>query len=100
VGLSGRDTLPENGGMLFVFPEDRQLSFWMKDTRIPLSIAFIRADGTIANIEKMSPYSLDTHLSYGPVRYALEMNQGWFERRGIRAGAQVALPPEILAPAR
>ena len=63
LGLMYRDKLEENDGMLFVFPREKVLSFWMKDTRIPLSIAFIQADGRIIQIESMKPYSLDTHVS-------------------------------------
>ena len=63
LGLMYRDKLEENDGMLFVFPKEKVLSFWMKDTRIPLSIAFIKAEGRIIQIESMKPYSLDTHVS-------------------------------------
>lgn len=92
LGLMYRDTLGDNEGMLFVFPKEKQLSFWMKDTRIPLSIAFIKADGRIIQIESMRPYSLDTHVSREKVSYALEMKSGWFKARNIKEGDTVKIP--------
>ncbi len=89
-GLMGRQQLPDSAGMLFVFGRDGQLGFWMKDTPIDLSIAFIDADRRIINIEHMD--RLDdrtTHYSAGPARYALEVNRGWFAARGIGAGDRV-----------
>ena len=81
--------LPEHRGMLFVFPRSMPLSFWMMNTFIPLSIAYIDDTGTILNITDMKPQTTDPHPSAGPARYALEMNQGWFAKRGIKAGAKV-----------
>lgn len=92
LGLMYRDKLEENDGMLFVFPREKVLSFWMKDTRIPLSIAFIREDGRIIQIESMKPYSLDTHVSKGKAKYALEMNEGWFKAHNVREGDTVKIP--------
>lgn len=92
LGLMYRDTLEGNEGMLFVFPKEQQLSFWMKDTRIPLSIAFIKADGRIMQIESMKPYSLDTHVSREKVKYALEMKDGWFKAHNIKVGDAVKIP--------
>lgn len=92
LGLMYRDKLEENGGMLFVYPRENFLSFWMKDTRIPLSIAFIKADGRIIQIEPMKPYSLDTHISKGKAKYALEMNEGWFRIHNVREGDTVKMP--------
>ncbi len=92
LGLMHRDTLEDNGGMLFIFPRERILSFWMKDTRIPLSIAFIKADGRIVQIESMKPYSLDTHVSREKVKYALEMNEGWFNAHKAKEGDTVKIP--------
>lgn len=92
LGLMYRDKLEENGGMLFVYPRENFLSFWMKDTRIPLSIAFIKADGRIIQIESMKPYSLDTHVSKGKAKYALEMNEGWFRIHNVREGDTVKMP--------
>jgi len=92
LGLMYRDKLEENDGMLFVFPREKVLSFWMKDTRIPLSIAFIKEDGRIIQIESMKPYSLDTHVSKEKARYALEMNEGWFRVHNVREGDTVKIP--------
>ena len=92
LGLMYRDKLEENDGMLFVFPREKVLSFWMKDTRIPLSIAFIKADGRIIQIESMKPYSLDTHVSKEKAKYALEMNEGWFKAHNVREGDTVKIP--------
>lgn len=91
-GLMHRRSLPENHGMLFVFDYESQVSFWMKDTEIPLSIAFIAADGTIRQIEDMKPESMASVVSRRNVLYALEVNQGWFRDRGIEAGDKVVLP--------
>lgn len=92
LGLMYRDKLEENGGMLFVYPRENILSFWMKDTRIPLSIAFIKADGRIIQIESMKPYSLDTHVSKEKAKYALEMNEGWFRIHNVREGDTIKMP--------
>ena len=91
-GLMHRRSLPENHGMLFVFDYESQVSFWMKDTEIPLSIAFIAADGTIRQIEDMKPESMASVVSRRNVLYALEVNQGWFRDRGIETGDKVVLP--------
>jgi uncharacterized membrane protein (UPF0127 family) len=89
VGLMHRFSLKPDHGMLFVFERSEPLSFWMKNTFIPLSIAFIGADGRIVNIEDMKPQTEDTHWSKGPALYALEMRKGWFAERGIGPGAVV-----------
>ncbi|MCB1934338.1 MAG: DUF192 domain-containing protein [Nitrosomonas sp.] len=88
-GLMFRSSLGENTGMLFVFPHTAYFGMWMKNTMIPLSVAFINEAGIILNIEDMKPYSLTAHQSAGRAKYALEMNQGWFEDRKITTGAQV-----------
>jgi uncharacterized protein len=91
-GLSHRDHLPQNTGMLFIFPAPRPLTFWMKDTRIPLSIAFLDDSGEILEIQTMVPMQTEPlYHSPGPAKYALEVNQGWFERHGIAAGDRVVL---------
>ncbi|MEK6622871.1 MAG: DUF192 domain-containing protein, partial [Planctomycetota bacterium] len=82
-GLMNRDALGSDDGMLFIFPQEQILSFWMKNTLIPLSIAFIKIDGRIVQIESMKPYSLDSHFSHEKVKYALEMNDGWFTTHGV-----------------
>jgi uncharacterized membrane protein (UPF0127 family) len=89
VGLMHRFSLKPDHGMLFVFERSEPLSFWMKNTFIPLSIAFISADGRIVNIEDMAPQTEDAHWSRGPALYALEMKKGWFAERGIGPGAVV-----------
>ena len=93
IGLMHRPTMPANDGMLFVFERPGQQCFWMKNTLLPLSIAFLDDDGTVVNIEEMKPQSLDSHCSAKPVRFALEMNQGWFSKRAIKPGAKIAGAP-------
>lgn len=93
VGLMHRHEMGANDGMLFVYPSAGRRCFWMKNTPLPLSIAFIADDGTVVNIENMAPLSLDSHCSAKPVRYALEMHQGWFAQRGVQAGSRLAGAP-------
>jgi len=88
-GLMLRDNLCDDCGMLFVFEKADKYNFWMKDTLLPLSIAFIAADGSILNIEEMQPNTLDIHPSQGEALYALEMNAGWFARNGISTAAKL-----------
>lgn len=88
-GLMQRFSLQPDQGMLFVFERAEPQAFWMKNTFIPLSIAFIGADGRIINVEDMQPQTEDTHWSKGPALYALEMKKGWFAQRGIGPGALV-----------
>ncbi len=94
-GLMDRRELPEDGGMLFIFSGDTKAGFWMKDTLIPLSIAFIAADGTILDVQEMEPLSEETHRPPAPYRYALEVNQGWFEERGFGTGDRVEIPEGV-----
>lgn len=90
VGLMFRTVMPENEGMLFVFDRDDNYAFWMRNTELPLSIAFIERSGRIADIQDMAPHDeTSRHASPAPVRYALEMNQGWFERHGVKAGDSI-----------
>jgi uncharacterized membrane protein (UPF0127 family) len=91
-GLMFRKKLDDGFGMLFVYQRDQILSFWMKDTLIPLSIAFISHEGRIIEIHDMKPQSLEAVRSGRSVRYALEAPQGWFERAGISAGCAVRFP--------
>jgi uncharacterized protein len=91
-GLMHRKEMPQHEGMLFVFETPTQQCFWMKNTLLPLSAAFVADDGTIVNIEDMKPQSLDSHCSQKPVRYVLEMHQGWFAKRGIKPGTKLAGP--------
>jgi len=91
-GLMFRKKLPDGEGMLFVFEYDHVLSFWMKNTYIPLSIAFITHDGKIIDIKDMYPHDTSSVLSSRSARYALEVPQGWFSRAGVRAGDTVIIP--------
>jgi uncharacterized membrane protein (UPF0127 family) len=92
-GLMFRTEMPQQEGMLFVFDYPSQQCFWMKNTLLPLSVAFVSDDGTIANIDEMKPQTLDSHCSVKPVRYVLEMNTGWFSKKGIKAGAKLEGAP-------
>jgi uncharacterized membrane protein (UPF0127 family) len=85
-GLMHRTDMPVNEGMLFVFEELASQCFWMKNTLLPLTAAFVADDGTIVNLADMKPQTTDSHCSEKPVRYVLEMNQGWFAKRGLKAG--------------
>ena len=86
-GLSHRTLLPANRGMLFVYPEPEILTFWMKDTSMPLDIAFIDAAGRIVSIQQMDPFPITTvYSSPAPVHYALEVNRGWFKEIGVGIG--------------
>jgi len=93
-GLMFRKRLAKNRGMLFVYKKESKLTFWMKNTPLPLSIAFIASDGSIREIRDMEPFSINPVRSSRNVRYALEVNQGWFEERGIKAGDRVQLPED------
>ncbi len=95
-GLMDRFELAPNGGMLFVFPKEGILSFWMKRTFIPLSIAFLDSSGVIVGIDQMEPLSLESHISPRPSKFALEVPLGWFEERGINAGDSVVLIKDTL----
>ena len=88
-GLMYRKELAPNSGMLFVFEQANVQCFWMRNTLLPLSIAFIQNDGTITNIADMAPMTETSHCSTAPVRYTLEMEQGWFVRHGISAGMKI-----------
>jgi uncharacterized protein len=88
-GLMFRQSMPAQAGMLFVFDEKDTHCMWMKNTLIPLSVAFLDDDGHIVNIHDMQPGSLDNHCAEKPVRYALEMNRGWFSEKGIEGGARI-----------
>ena len=92
-GLMNRQSLPPDHGMLFVFDSVGVTCFWMKNTPLPLSIAFIDPHGVIVNIADMQPHSLDSHCPVAPIAYALEMEQGWFKRHQIRAGTKVGQLP-------
>jgi uncharacterized membrane protein (UPF0127 family) len=89
-GLMHRDTLPENQGMLFVNPRGHRPCMWMKETAIPLAVAFIDANGVILNMAEMQAHSLDLHCAEGESGYVLEMNADWFGKRGIGPGARLS----------
>lgn len=92
-GMMFRTSMGTNEGMLFVNQEPAVRCFWMRNTLLPLSIAFIADDGTIVNLADMAPRSEQSHCSERPVRFALEMNQGWFAKRGIQPGARISGKP-------
>jgi uncharacterized protein len=99
-GLMYRREMAQHEGMLFVYDDLAPRCFWMKNTILPLSIAFLADDGTVVNVDDMKPQTLDSHCSAKPVRYALEMHQGWFAKRGIKAGSKIAGAPFTKAAAR
>jgi len=90
IGLMYRENMPENQGMLFIYPDDAQRCFWMRNTPLPLTAAFIDKAGVIVKFADMSPLSEQSHCSGQAVRYVLEMQQGWFKKRGIDTGAQLS----------
>ncbi len=100
-GLMFRDALPPDQGMLFVYPEDRPLGFWMKNCRSPLSAAFLDREGRILNIEEMAPGAgvpdgeLRRYHSRGGARFVLELESGWFARNGVRPGDRADLPAAL-----
>ena len=96
-GLMRRFSLQPDHGMLFVFDRPQPLGFWMKNTYIPLSVAFIDAQGKIVNIDDMQPHDESTHWSRGPSLYALEMKQGWFAAKGIVPGDVIKGLPQAAA---
>ncbi len=98
-GLMGVESLPSDTGMLFIFPDTAPRTFWMRNTPLPLSIAFLDDDKVILNIADMAPFDEQTlHASAGPARYAIEVPQGWFAANGITAGTVVLLelPPDLV----
>ena len=86
IGLMGRKNLGKDEGMLFIFESEDYHGFWMKNTQIPLSIAFISKEGRIIGIRNMEPFTLESHMPTKPVLYALEMKKGWFSKNGIQVG--------------
>jgi uncharacterized membrane protein (UPF0127 family) len=92
-GLMFRKDMAANAGMLFRFEQPAVHCFWMQNTLLPLSIAFLADDGSVVNVADMRPQTTDSHCAEKPVRYALEMNQGWFAKRGIKAGSRLQGEP-------
>ena len=93
IGLMYRSEMPQHEGMLFVFEEPAQQCFWMKNTLLPLTAAFVADDGSIVNLVDMKPQTTDSHCSTKPVRFVLEMNQGWFAKKSIKAGFRLTGKP-------
>jgi uncharacterized protein len=91
-GLMFRKEMADTEGMVFVFEQPSPQCFWMKNTLLPLTAAFIADDGRIVNLEDMQPQTENTHCSTEPVRFVLEMNQGWFAKRGIKPGSKLGGP--------
>jgi len=85
-GLMFRREMPQHEGMLFIFEQPTVQCFWMMNTLLPLTAAFVADDGTVVNLADMKPQTTDSHCSDKPVRFVLEMNQGWFAKKGIKAG--------------
>jgi hypothetical protein len=98
IGLMFRREMPANEGMLFIFEQPQTQCFWMKNTFLPLTAAFVADDGSIVNLTDMKPQTTDSHCSTKPVRYVLEMHQGWFDKRGIKAGTRLSGQPFALRP--
>ncbi|MEY3408285.1 MAG: hypothetical protein RIS02_12 [Pseudomonadota bacterium] len=92
IGLMWRKEMPQNEGMLFIFEQPGVQCFWMRNTLLPLTAAFVLDDGTIVNLADMKPMNDDSHCSKKPVRFVLEMNQGWFAKRNIQAGFKLTGP--------
>ena len=95
IGLMFRKSMGANEGMLFAFEQAAKQCFWMKNTLLPLSIAFVAVDGTVVNIDDMKPQTLASHCSTKEVPFVLEMNVGWFAKRGIKAGFKLTGPPFV-----
>lgn len=95
VGLMNRKSMDEDRGMLFTFPNDVNVGFWMKNTLIPLDIAYIDASGKVLEVHAAKPLDETVLYPKTPFRYALEVNQGWFERHGLGVGATVTLPANL-----
>jgi uncharacterized protein len=93
IGLMWRKAMPAHEGMLFIFDTPSKQCFWMKNTLLPLTAAFVDEDGTIVNLEDMKPLTLEPHCSVKPVRYVLEMNKGWFAKKGIKPGTKLTGAP-------
>jgi uncharacterized membrane protein (UPF0127 family) len=93
IGLMFRTSMGANDGMLFVFERAGLQCFWMKNTLIPLAVAFVADDGAVVNVDEMKPQTLNPHCSTKPVRFVLEMNTGWFAKHGIKEGSKLAGAP-------
>lgn len=96
IGLMYRKEMDQHEGMLFVFPTPSKQCFWMKNTLIPLTAAFLADDGMILNLEDMKPQSEESHCAIKPVRYVLEMNKGWFAKKGLKPGMKLSGQPFVV----
>ncbi len=94
-GLMNRESLPADRGMLFIYPDEAPRAFWMKNTQIPLDIAFADKDGGIVRIATMKPFDTSSTPSLYPAKYALEMNKGWFAANGVVVGDRISRIPEV-----
>ena len=92
IGLMMRQDMPQHEGMVFVFEQASEQCFWMKNTLLPLTAAFVADDGTIVNMADMKPQTTESHCSAKPVRYVLEMNKGWFAKKSIKPGSRLSGP--------
>ena len=95
VGLMNRDSMPADHGMIFIFPDERPLAFWMRNTRIPLDLAYLDRNGKIVSIHTMQPYDLTSTESARPAKYAIELNQGSAVAAGLRPGDTIQIPPAL-----
>ena len=96
-GLMDRDSLPDDHGMIFVFPDDQVRSFWMKNVHFPLDILFLDSAGRVVSIHQMRPYDENNTSSDSPARYAIELNKGIADQLGIKVGDELSLPPDARA---
>ena len=97
-GLMHRRSMPPNAGMVFVFTQEERHCMWMRNTFLPLSVAFLDAEGRILNIEDMEPQTEDNHCAAAPAHFALEMNRGWFADKGIKPGQRIGGLEKVPAP--
>ena len=95
MGLMYRDSMPSDQGMIFIFPNDQQLSFWMKNTRIPLDIIYVNAQRKVVSVKSMKPHSLASVPSDDPAKYAIELNEGMAKKAGVKVGDVLELPKDL-----
>ena len=96
IGLMFRDAMPADHGMIFVFPEASRLSFWMRNTRIPLDIVYVGTDQRIVSVHQMKPYDESQTTAAGPAKWAIELNEGTAAKLGLQAGQKLDIPAEAL----
>jgi uncharacterized membrane protein (UPF0127 family) len=99
-GLMKRDSMPADHGMIFVFSQDEPRSFWMKNTRIPLDIVYVKSDGTVVSMHQMKPYDLRPTPSDAPAKYAIELNWGTLAATGVHVGDRLQIPADARDPAK